>query len=149
MRIQVYARANVLVETRDVRTGRLLSRSSRHNLVVSAGLNLLRDLIYGDAATLSHGAVGTDATSPAAAQVALGAEVFRDQISQRTKQTASLIIKFVVGSQQANGQTLREAGLFNAISGGTMYARVTPDPVSKTDAILVVYTWTLSFAVPS
>ena len=149
MKAQVCARANVLVETRDARTGRLLSRNSRHNLVVSAGLDLLRDLVYGGAVTMSHGAVGTDATAPAAGQVALGAEVFRDQISQRTKAAASLVIKFVVGSQQANSQTLREAGLFNAASGGTMYARVTPDPVSKTDAILVVYTWTLSWAVPS
>ncbi len=147
-RAGVAAMANVCVETVDVRTGRRLSRSWRHNLVVDAGLDLLRDLVYGDAETLSHCGVGTDATAPAAGDVALGAEVFRDQLSQRTKQSAELVIKFVLGSQQANGETLREAGLFNAASGGTMYARVTPEEIGKTDAILVIFTWTLSWAVP-
>ena len=146
-RIELAARVNVCVETVDARTGRLLSRSRRHNLVVDVGLDLLRDLVYGDAETLTHGAVGTDATAPAAGDVALGAEVFRDQIAQRTKQSGALVIKFVLGSQQANGETLREAGLFNAASAGTMYARVTPEELAKTDAILVVYTWTLSWAV--
>jgi hypothetical protein len=146
VRAGVLARANVRIDQIDARTGRLLSRGRRHNLVVDAGLDLLRDLVYGDAAVPSHGAVGTDNTAPAAGDVALGAEVFRDQISQRTKQAAGLVIKFVVGSQQANGLTLREAGLFNAASSGIMYARATPDQVVKSDAILVIYTWTLSFA---
>jgi hypothetical protein len=142
----VLARANVCMEARDARTGRVVSRSWRHNLVMAAGLDLLRDIVYGGTETLSHGAVGTDATAPAAGQVALGAQILRDLISQRTKQPAALTIKFVVGSQQANGSTLREAGLFNAAVGGSMYARATPDELVKTDAILVVYTWTLSFS---
>lgn len=141
----VAARVNVCIETVDARTGRVVCRAWRHNLVVDAGLNLLRDLVYGDGVTISHGAVGTDATAPAAAQVALGAEVFRDQISQRTKQTASLVVKFVVGSQDANGLTLREAGLFNAATDGTLYARVVPEEVVKTDAILVIFTWSLTW----
>ena len=32
-----------------------------------------------------------------------------------------------------------------AASGGTLYARVTPEEVVKTDSILVIYTWTLGF----
>jgi hypothetical protein len=146
MRAAVAARANVRVDLVDVRTGRVLPCSRRHNLVTAVGLDLLRNLVYGDSGTITHGAVGTDNTAPAAADVALGAEIFRDQISQRTKQTAALVLKFVVGSQQANGEMLREAGLFTAAVGGSLYARVTPDEVAKTEAILVVYTWTLSWA---
>ncbi len=141
----VGARVNVCVETVDARTGRILRRSWRHNLVVDAGLALLRDLVFGGGTTVSHGGVGTDNTAPAAGNVTLGAEVFRDVISQRTKVGASLTLKFVVGSQNANGSTLREAGLFNAGAAGTMYARVTPEEVVKTDAILVIYTWSLSW----
>jgi hypothetical protein len=145
MKATIRARVNVCVETADARTGRVLSRAWRHNLVVDAGLDLLRDLVYGDVGTLTHGAVGTAVTAPAAGDVALGAEVFRDLISQRTKQTAGMLVKFVVGSQSGNGLIFREAGLFTAASGGTMYARVVTEEVAKTDAVLVIYTWTLSF----
>jgi len=146
----VNAKANVCVEVCDARTGRVLRRIRRHNLVVTAGLVLLRDLVYGGTATLSHGGVGTAATPTVAGDTELVAEVFRDQISQRLKQplgSGSLVVRFVVGSQDANGVTLREAGLFNAAAGGSMYARAIPEDVVKTDAILVVYTWTLTFTV--
>jgi hypothetical protein len=151
IRATASARVNVCVETVDARTARVLHRSWRHNLVVDAGLALLRDVLAGDAATISHGAVGTDGTAPAAADEALGGEVFRDLISQTSPQGGGatpygLVVKFVVGSQFANGNTLREAGLFNAASGGAMYARVIPEAIVKTDAILVIYTWTLTFA---
>lgn len=140
------ALVNVLVETVDARSGRVLSRDWRHNLVVDAGLNKLRDLLFGDQlAGITHGAVGTLVTAPAAADVALGAEVFRDVLAQRLKVSKALTLKLVLGSQQGNGNTLREAGLFDAAAGGTMYARVTPAEVIKTDAILVIYTWTASF----
>jgi hypothetical protein len=139
------ARVNVCVETVEARTGRVLARTWRHNLVVDAGLNLLRDRLAGNAsAELTHGAVGTDGTAAAAANVALGAEVFRDQLSTKTLQSKALQIKFVVGSSAANGATLREAGLFNAEAGGTLFARVTPEPVVKSADILVIYTWTVS-----
>jgi hypothetical protein len=148
----VNANANVCVEVCNARTGRTLRRIRRHNLVVTAGLKLLRDIVYGDTATLSHGAVGTDATPTVAGDVALVAEVFRDQLGQRAKQPydlPSLVLRFIVGSQDANGSTLREAGLFNAASPGegSMYARVVlGEDVVKTDAILVIITWTLTWA---
>lgn len=141
----VATRVNVCVESVDARTGEVLARRWKHNLVVAAGLNILRDLIYGDGTTLTHGAVGTDNTAAAAGDVALGSEAFRDVISQRTKGEGGLTLKFVVGSQSANGLTLREAGLFNAASGGSLYARVIPEAVEKTDAILVIYTWGITF----
>lgn len=143
--MRLEARANVLVETVDARTGRVLARERKHNLVTDAGLNLLRDLVHGDGVTISHGAVGTDATAPAAGDTTLAAETLRDLIAQRTKAAQELAVKFVVGSTQGNGTTLREAGLFNAASSGTLYARVTPTAVAKTDAILVIYTWTLGW----
>lgn len=142
----VHARANVLVETVDARSGRVLFLARSHNLVTDAGLNLLRDLVYGDGVTITHGAVGTDATTPDPSDTTLAAETVRDLIAQRTKAAQELVVKFVVGSTQGNGTTLREAGLFNAASAGTLYARVTPTAVVKTDAILVIYTWTLGWA---
>jgi hypothetical protein len=148
------ARVNVCVEIRDVRTGGLRRRTWKHNLVTTAGLRLVRDLLFGDGVTISHGAVGTEVTAPASNQTALGNEVYRDAISQRSKvegpiygTDAGLIVKFVVNSQSANGSTLREAGLFNAAAEGTMLARVTPEAIAMTEVILVIYTWGIGFDV--
>ncbi len=149
-RAPIECRANVCVETVDARTGAVLTRTWRHNLVVEAGLLLLRDLLYGDGVALTHGAVGTDSTPPAAEDTELGSEVFRDLIATKTKlggapQEPGLSIRFIVGSQFANGHVLREAGLFNAAVAGSLYARVIPEAVTKTDAILVIYTWSVTF----
>jgi hypothetical protein len=146
IRAATVARANVCVEAVDARTGRVLSRTWQHNLTVDAGLNLIRDLLYGDGVAPTHGAVGTDATATVAGDTALHSEAFRDLIGQKTKGTKALTVRFIVPSGSANSSTLRECALFNASPGGTMYARATPDPVVKTSAILVIFTWTLSWA---
>jgi hypothetical protein len=143
----VVLKANVLVETFDVRTGEKLSESRHSNMAVDSGLNLLRDFLYGDGPThITHGAVGTDTAATVAGDTALTTEVFRDVIAARVKGTQSLTLQFVLGSTHANGSTLTEAGLFNASSGGTMYARVVTSAVNKTALVSVLYTWTLSFA---
>lgn len=144
--VPVQARVNVRTEVFDVRTGALRARDHCHNLVVDAGLDQLRDYLYGvTAPALSHAAVGTDGTATAAADTALRAEVFRDVLAQRARSPQALTVRLVLGSQHANGATLREVGLFNDPTAGTLYARVTPAPVDKTDEISVVYTWTLAF----
>lgn len=148
---RVVCRANVEVKTVDARTGRVLRRTRQHNLVVDSGLQLMRDVIFGGAASIGYGAVGTDATAPVASDVELGNEVFRDAIGSSTKQGGvgvpyGLVMKFVVGSQSGNGNTFREAGLFNANPGGLMFARVTPEEVVKSDSILVIYTWTVTWS---
>lgn len=143
----IRARVNVRIETFDARTGEKRGEVWAHNRAVDVGLNLLRDYLYGDTPThITHGAVGTDDTAPAAADTALGAEEFRDVIAARIKGDQSLTIQFVLSSQMANGVTLNEAGLFNDDTAGTMYARVVTDPVEKTSDISALYTWTLSFA---
>jgi len=140
----VSARVNVHVEVFDVATGRRVRESWHHNRVVDAGLNKLRDVLFGDAGIqITHGAVGTSDTPPAAGDAGLEAEVFRDVVAQRAKGDKALQVRFVLGSQHANGANLREAGLF--LADGTLYARVLPAPVAKTDAQSVLFTWTLSF----
>lgn len=145
--VPVRAGVNVCLEVVDARSGRLRRRIRAHNRAVDVGLTMLRDLVYGDTvAAISHCAVGTDGTAPAAGDVALGAEVLRGDIIQRTKGTASLTLSYLLGSQDANGETLREWGLLNASTSGLLYARVTPEEVVKTVAVQVLCTWTLSWA---
>lgn len=141
-------RVNVTVDVRDVASGQLLERSRLHNLVVLAGRNLIRDLLHGDAvAGLTHFGVGTSATAVAASDTALGAQVLRDTLTQKTKNSAELIVTYYLASGSANGNTLREAGLFNAGAGGSMYARVVlASAIVKTSAIAVTFTWTLGWS---
>ena len=120
-----------------------------HNLAVTAGRNLIRDFLNGDAVTgLTHFALGTDGTAVTAADTALGAEVFRDVFTQTTKDAAKLTVKYYLDSSSANGNTLREAALLNAASGGTMYARVAlPDAIVKTTSLAYTFTWDLTWGV--
>lgn len=140
----VAASVNVHVEVIDLASGRCVQESWHHNRVVDAGLNALRDVLFGDAGIqVTHGAVGASNTPAAAGDTGLEAEVFRDVVAQRAKGDKALQVRFVLGSQHANGVTLREAGLF--LQDGRLYARVLPAAVTKTALQSVLYTWTLSF----
>ncbi len=139
---------NLAVEVNDADTGELLHREELHNLVVDSGLNLIRDLLDGDApAGLTHMAVGTGSTAAAAGNTTLGTEVYRGAVTQRVSTSKTLVVKWFVSSTQANGSTLAEAGIFNAASAGTMFARaVLATTISKSSAITVSLTWTINLA---
>ena len=142
-------RVNVTIDVQDAITGVLLHRQRVHNLVVTAGRNLLRDFLNGDAVTgLTHFAVGTDATAAAATDTTLGAEVFRDALTAKVEDTAKLTCRYYLASGDANGDTLAEAGLLTAAVAGTMYARVVlASTIAKTTSIAVTFTWELTFSV--
>lgn len=139
---------NLAVEVNDADTGELLHREELHNLVVDSGLNLIRDLLDGDApAGLTHMAVGTGSTAAAAGDTTLGTEVYRGAVTQRVSTSKTLVVKWFVSSTQANGSTLAEAAIFNASSGGTMFARaVLATTIAKSSAITVSLTWTINLA---
>lgn len=134
---------SVLVE--NLETGERWTLEQR-NLVVTAGKNLLRDFLANDAPTgLTHIALGTDATTPAANDTALGTEVYRAVITSTTKNSEELVVRLYVGTGAANGNTLTEAGLFNDPSAGTMLARaLLSTSIVKTSSIAATFTWTLS-----
>lgn len=138
--------ANVLVEVQDADTGAVMASESVHNLVVNAGLNLIRDLLDGDAvAGITHLAVGTGTVAVTASDTALGSEQFRDTVTSRTSNAQQLVVSYYLGSGSANGNTLTEAGLFNAAAAGTMFARVKlASTIVKTASIAVTFTWTIN-----
>lgn len=119
------------------------------NLVVDAGLNLIRNLLaQTSTANVTHFAVGTSATAVSAAQTTIVAEVFRDQITQYIATTnAAAQFKYYLASGDANGNTLREIGLFSAASGGTMMARaILASPIVKNSSTTVTFSWTLNLS---
>lgn len=144
----VVPRLNVTICVLDAQTGRLLHRERGHNLVTVAGRNQIRDLLYaaGAGTPITHFAIGTGSTAVAAADTALVAEVQREEVSQFTAASQLLTIAYFLPSTDLNGQTLREAGLFNASAAGTMHARyVFATAISKTSSIAVTFTWELEW----
>jgi len=143
MRERLRAHVNVTIAKMDARTGRLREIVRAHNLVSNVGLNQLRDALAGEAVTFpTHFALGTGSTAPASGDVALEAEVYREQITQTTKPgTGHVQYRQYLSSQDGNGYNFAEAGLFNAAAGGDLFARVTFSPDEKTNAEAWTLTW--------
>ena len=138
--------ANVAITVHDADTGAVLERQEAHNLVVNAGLNLIRDLLDGDAvAGITHFAVGTGSSAVAAGDTTLSTEVFRAAVTGRTSNAQQLVVTYYLASGSANGNTLTNAGLFNAAGSGTLFARVKfASSIVKTASIAVTFTWTIN-----
>lgn len=138
--------ANVTIIVSDA-AGREVSRERRHNLVVTAGRNQVAAyLAADDPAPPSHIAVGTSATAVSASQTALVAEVFRSTLTKTVQTSGTVTFSHYVSTDEANGNTIREAALLSASSGGTMTARVTHDAVVKTASVAITYVWEVGLA---
>lgn len=141
-------RGRAVFEWHDVRTGALVHRSEKHNIVTNAGLDLFVTLITGDSTDYpSHMAIGTDDTAAAVTDTALGAEVSPRQAftTETTSSTGIIQWKGFWNSTEANGNTIAEAGIFNASSSGTMSNRVVLSPaLSKTNSLSLTITWTFT-----
>jgi hypothetical protein len=145
--MQIQVTDNVHVAVRDAVTGELLAEQTHRNLVVNAGLNLIRDFLDGDAPTApTHFGYGTGTNAVAAGDTALQTQVARDTLTSKTGTNAQQqVYTYYLGSGTGNGNTLAEAGIFNAASGGTMLCRVRLNPtIVKTASVAVTFTWTIN-----
>ncbi len=144
--MQIQLTDNVHVTVRDAVTGELLAEQTQRNLVVNAGLNLIRDFLDGDAPTApTHFGYGTGTNAVAAGDTALQTQVARDTLTSKTSNAQQQVYTYYLGSATANGNTLGEAGIFTAASGGTMLCRVKLSPtIVKTASIAVTFTWTIN-----
>ena len=133
---------NVLITARNVKTGKIIHQERQHNLIVLDGRNLIRDLLSGSGDNLSHFAVGTDGTTTTDSMSALQSEIFRNSITRLDLENNKLVVNYFLASNEANGNTIQEAGIFNAASGGTMYARVIQSAIEKNENISITYSWT-------
>jgi len=126
----------------------VLQTQKTKNLVVDSGLNLIRDRLAGTSSLYpTHLAVGTGSTAASAAQTTLVTEVFRDTLTSTTTASKAVTFKYYLASGSANGNTIREIGLFTASSGGTMVARaMLASPIIKTSSVTATFTWTLNLS---
>lgn len=117
-----------------------VEEGSFDNLVTTSGRDHIASLIS-DSTTniMSHYAVGSNGTSTTTANVALVEEIDRKVFDSITKNTAQVIYTTTFDGSEGNG-TIREYGIFNSSSGGTMLARTTSGTVTKSSGDILVIT---------
>jgi hypothetical protein len=150
---QIAARGRLKYTVIDVETGAEIESHELENLVVTAGLNLIRACFdAGTGTAITHFGLGAGTNSSdavTAAQTDLqGATKIRDALTAKVATTdATLVCQYYLTSATGNGNTFNEAGLFTAASGGTMYNRIVlGTPIIKTASIAVSFVWTLTWA---
>lgn len=149
----ITAKGKLRWEIIDTETGAVIEQHEKDNLVVTAGLNAIRQCFAaGTGAQITHFGLGSGAgstTAAAAGQTDLqGATKTRAALTSTVATTdATLICQYYLGSGTLNGSTLNEAGLFTAASAGTMYNRIVlGTPIVKTASVAVSFVWTLTWS---
>lgn len=114
------------------------------NLIVDDGLEYIASRMTGTSENvMSHMAVGTGSTAAAGADTALGTEVDRNALTSTT--VTSNAIAYVCSWAAGDGTgALTEAGLFNAVSSGTMLCRTVFGTVTKGASDSMTITWTIT-----
>lgn len=121
----------------------VVAEQRKANMVVASGRVLaINRLANSSQSVLTHAAIGSGAIAPAEGNTALGAELARVAFDTAGGVIASATVTYSATIPAGTGTgTVAEAGLFNAVSGGTMFARVTFAPITKTATHVVVISW--------
>lgn len=147
-------RGDLQVEVFRSGEARPLRRYAIRNTIVTAGLNSPLYLWSQDTGAPTDWRFvklipGTDGTPPTTGDTNLGAGLSApDQITliaaNRTvnPSTGELLVTGALTTSQANGQDLREVGIF--MGNGQMFARQVHPTITKTSAITVTYTWRIA-----
>lgn len=117
------------------------------NLVVLAGRVWIASRMEGaSSAVMSHLAVGSSSTTPAAGDTSLGSEVARVALMSAvaSSNTITYIAQFPAGTGTG---ALEEAGIFNDGTTGTMLARVTFPVINKGSGDILQISWTIENGV--
>lgn len=115
----------------------------KQNLVVNGGLAFLANaLVAASSSPFTHIAVGSGTTAPSAGQTALVTELGRVAFTYNVS-GSSVTLSATFNAGVATG-TWNEAGIFNAASAGTMYARTTFATITKSASTVYIVTWVLS-----
>lgn len=114
------------------------------NLVVTAGKTFIASRMVGTASNvMSHLAIGTSATAPAAGDTTLGAEAGRVALSGSTASSNTVTYTATVPAGTGTGAIV-EAGIFNAGASGTMLCRTTFSVINKGAADSLAATWVIT-----
>lgn len=127
--------------------GRVKKRVEKENLIVNGGLDGIADQLLNNPTipVPSHMGLGEGTTPPTAGDVALENERGTRQTLTKERELNEVKFYAVFGPNEPVNTTMAitEAGIFNAASGGTMWARITFGVVTKepSDTFEVTWTW--------
>jgi len=144
---QRISEANVLLEI--LRDGRVIASRRRHNLVVDAGkTDIASRLVVLPTSLYRHMRLGTDGEAPTPEHTSLlafvpGSNRTCDSAVMSGDRTATMTCTWQPADFAATG--IQEAGLFDQLGpdSGSMLARVTFEPVSKSLLDTLKITWTI------
>lgn len=97
-------------------------------VIDNVGNEILTDI----QADVSHIAVGDDNTTPTTSDTSLGNETYRESFRNEEIINHKLFTEIFMDISENNGNNIREAGVFNAASGGDMFSRSLTNELSKT-----------------
>jgi len=114
------------------------------NLVVDAGLDYIASRMKDATATaMSHMAIGSGTTDPAAGDTALQTQLARVTLFSTTVTSNS--VEYVAAFPAGTGTgAVTEAGIFNASSAGTMLCRTEFAVINKAAGDSMTITWTVT-----
>jgi len=118
-------------------------------MIVNTGLAEFALVQAGDAAAdpPTYMAIGTGSTAIMAGDTTLESEVDRVAIASTSASSGIVTYKAFWGQNDANGNTISNAGLFNDASAGDLFAAyVLSSTIAKTTSISLTITWTITLS---
>lgn len=136
-------KGDVALVLRD-KNGNVKEERKINNLIVDTGLNFICDRMKDDETAMTHMALGSGTTAPAAGNTALESQLGSREALDSSTVTNNQIV--YISSFEAGDATgaVSEAGIFNAASGGTMLCRVTFAVVNKAADDVLSINWTIT-----
>lgn len=133
----------------DAETNRILYRQERTNKTLLLGKRLALELLLGQHTHfVQYLALGDNATAAALSDPGLYNELIRGpltSVSIDDDTTNGLAtVRYILGSTMGNGNTYREAGLFD--DNNVCYARAVFSDVAKNNSKILILQWDLTAA---
>lgn len=125
--------------------GNLKQQHDVKNLVVTTGKTYIANRMQATSVATVMGwmAIGTNTTTPAVANTALGTEAGRVALASFTSSGAQITATATFPAGTGTG-AITEAGIFNASSAGTMLCRTTFPVVNKAAGDSIAITWVVT-----
>lgn len=142
--IKLYVNVHAVLRDKD---GNLKYEEHGANLVTTAGKQHIADQLSSTPgqAAMSHMALGTGAVAAAIGDTTLGTELDRNALTSRTDSGAVVTYIGDWAAGDATSASIREAGIFNAASSGTLLARyVFAANIDKQASDTLQVTWTVT-----
>ena len=128
-------------------TGDIVETLEVPNLVVTVGKNFIASSMLktttNSPAAMTHMAIGSDLTAAAAANTTLGVELGRVTLTASTVSASAVTYTATFPAGTGTGD-VKEAGIFNAASAGTLLCRTTFPIVTKQAGDSIAITWVVT-----